>query len=45
VHGDLDNSDRIMRQTFWIGLYPGLSPEAIAYMLEVIHAFCRAKSA
>jgi CDP-6-deoxy-D-xylo-4-hexulose-3-dehydrase len=45
VHGDLDNSDRIMRQTFWIGLYPGLSPEAIAYMLEVIHAFCGAKSA
>jgi CDP-6-deoxy-D-xylo-4-hexulose-3-dehydrase len=45
VHGDLDNSDRIMRQTFWIGLYPGLSPEAIAYMLEAIHAFCRAKSA
>jgi CDP-6-deoxy-D-xylo-4-hexulose-3-dehydrase len=44
VHGDLDNSDRIMRQTFWIGLYPGLSPEAIAYMLDVIHAFCRAKS-
>jgi CDP-6-deoxy-D-xylo-4-hexulose-3-dehydrase len=41
VHGDLSNSDRIMHHTFWIGLYPGLGPEAIAYMLDVIRAFCR----
>jgi CDP-6-deoxy-D-xylo-4-hexulose-3-dehydrase len=40
VHGDLTNSDKVMRDSFWIGLYPGLSPEHIAYMLEVIHAFC-----
>jgi len=43
VHGALDNSDRVMRQSFWIGLYPGLSPEAIAYMLAVIHDFCTAR--
>jgi CDP-4-dehydro-6-deoxyglucose reductase, E1 len=41
VSGELTNSDRVMRQSFWIGLYPGLSPEAIAYMLEEIRAFCR----
>jgi len=43
VHGELANSDRVMRQSFWIGLYPGLSPEAIAYMLSVIHDYCSAR--
>jgi len=42
-HGDLANSDRVMRQSFWVGVYPGLSPEALAYMLDVIHAFCAAR--
>jgi CDP-6-deoxy-D-xylo-4-hexulose-3-dehydrase len=42
VHGDLTNSDRAMRDSFWVGLYPGLSPEAIAYMVQTIRAFCRA---
>ena len=42
AHGDLANSDRVMRQSFWIGLYPGLSPEAIAYMVQTIHDFCGA---
>jgi CDP-6-deoxy-D-xylo-4-hexulose-3-dehydrase len=40
VHGDLTNSDRIMHQTFWIGVYPGLGEPAIAYMLDVIRDFC-----
>ena len=44
VVGPVENSDRIMRQTFWIGVYPGLSAEHIDYMLEVIHAFVRAKA-
>jgi len=42
VHGDLTNSDKVMRDAFWIGLYPGLSPEHIAYMVETIHSFCAA---
>ncbi|MGZ3276979.1 MAG: lipopolysaccharide biosynthesis protein RfbH [Caulobacteraceae bacterium] len=45
VVGDLANSDRIMRQTFWIGVYPGLSEAAIDYMLEVITGFCRSHAA
>jgi CDP-6-deoxy-D-xylo-4-hexulose-3-dehydrase len=44
VVGPVDNSDRIMRQTFWIGVYPGLSPQHVDYMLEVVHAFVRAKA-
>jgi CDP-6-deoxy-D-xylo-4-hexulose-3-dehydrase len=42
VHGTLDNSDRIMNQTLWIGLYPGLGPHEIGYMLQTIQDFCRA---
>ena len=41
VHGDLANSDRVMRDTFWIGVYPGLTAEHIGYMAETITAFCR----
>jgi CDP-6-deoxy-D-xylo-4-hexulose-3-dehydrase len=43
VHGDLTNSDKVMRDAFWVGLYPGLSPEHIAYMVETIRAFVRAR--
>jgi CDP-6-deoxy-D-xylo-4-hexulose-3-dehydrase len=41
VCGELTNSDRIMRRTFWIGVYPGLDEAAIGYALDVIHDFCR----
>ncbi len=42
VHGALANSDRIMNRTFWIGVYPGLGPEEIGYVLDTFRAFCRA---
>ena len=44
VSGGLENSDRIMRQTFWIGVYPGLHEVAIGYMLQVIHDFVSHKA-
>jgi CDP-6-deoxy-D-xylo-4-hexulose-3-dehydrase len=44
VHGDLLNSDRIMNQTFWIGVYPGLGAEQINYVLETIREFCKSPS-
>ncbi len=31
VVGELINTDRIMRDTFWIGLYPGLRDEMLEY--------------
>jgi CDP-6-deoxy-D-xylo-4-hexulose-3-dehydrase len=37
VVGDLANSDFVMNQVFWIGVYPGLSPAAVEYMVEVLH--------
>jgi CDP-4-dehydro-6-deoxyglucose reductase, E1 len=33
VHGDLTNTDFIMKNTFWIGLYPGLSTEHLQYLV------------
>ena len=36
VVGDLTWTDRIMNDTFWIGVYPGMSDEMIGYMAETI---------
>jgi CDP-6-deoxy-D-xylo-4-hexulose-3-dehydrase len=37
VAGSLANTDFIMNQVFWVGVYPGLSGEMIAYMLDSLH--------
>lgn len=37
VVGDLVNTDRIMRDTFWIGVYPGMTAEMLEYMAEAMH--------
>lgn len=37
IAGPLSVTDRVMRNTFWIGVYPGLSSEAMALMVEEIH--------
>ena len=36
VVGDLTNTDRIMRDTFWVGVYPGMTDEKLDYMAKVI---------
>ena len=36
VVGDLTNTDRIMRDTFWFGVYPGMNDEMIDYMAKTI---------
>jgi CDP-6-deoxy-D-xylo-4-hexulose-3-dehydrase len=37
VVGDLKNTDFVMRNVFWVGLHPSLSPAMIDYMIEVFH--------
>jgi CDP-6-deoxy-D-xylo-4-hexulose-3-dehydrase len=39
VVGDLKNSDLITTNTFWIGVYPGLTDEMIDYMIATIDEF------
>ena len=39
VQGNLKNTDLIMENTFWIGLYPGLSKEQLQYSVLKIKAF------
>ena len=37
--GDLSNTDRIMRDTFWIGVYPGLTQEMLEYIVSRLSEF------
>ncbi|MEE0862275.1 MAG: lipopolysaccharide biosynthesis protein RfbH [Lachnospiraceae bacterium] len=36
VAGELVNTDRIMKDTFWVGVYPGMTDEMIDYMAAMI---------
>ena len=36
--GNLKNTDFVMDQVFWIGLYPGITPAMLDYTLENFHA-------
>ena len=36
VAGSLENTDRIMKDTFWVGVYPGMTDEMIDYMAKII---------
>ena len=41
VVGDLRNTDRIMNDTFWIGVYPGMTPPMLEMMVKTIREFCK----
>ena len=38
IVGMLENTDRIMMDTFWVGVYPGMTDEMIDYMAKTIIA-------
>lgn len=40
VIGDLRNTDYIMNNGFWIGVYPGMMPEQLQWMITCIREFC-----
>jgi CDP-6-deoxy-D-xylo-4-hexulose-3-dehydrase len=39
--GSLENSDFVMNNVFWIGVYPGLSGSMLDYVIEGLHAIPR----
>lgn len=36
IVGSLENTDKILNNTFWIGVYPGMTDEKIEYMIKTI---------
>ena len=38
VVGELDNTDTIMNDTFWIGVWPGLTIPMLDYMISQLHS-------
>lgn len=40
VVGELTNTDIVMHNTFWIGIYPGLTKEMLDYVVSIIEEFC-----
>ena len=39
INGNLTNTDKVMNDSFWIGVFPGMTDEMIDYMIEVISNF------
>lgn len=37
VVGDLTATDQAMNNTFWVGVYPGLKPGMVSYMIDMLH--------
>jgi CDP-6-deoxy-D-xylo-4-hexulose-3-dehydrase len=45
VIGDLPNTDLVMNNAFWVGLYPGITQPMIDYMVDTFHQIPKAASA
>lgn len=43
VIGDLPNTNKIMSDSLWIGVYPGMNEDEINYMIEKIREFIKVK--
>ena len=41
VVGDLRNSDVVMKRSFWLGVYPGLTAKMLDYVAEVLVGYLR----
>jgi CDP-6-deoxy-D-xylo-4-hexulose-3-dehydrase len=39
IVGDLTNTDIVMKRTFWVGTYPGLTPVMLDYIIASISEF------
>jgi CDP-6-deoxy-D-xylo-4-hexulose-3-dehydrase len=43
VHGELTNTDVVMNDTFWIGVWPGLTTSMLDYVVECLTLIVRTK--
>jgi CDP-6-deoxy-D-xylo-4-hexulose-3-dehydrase len=41
VVGSLENTDIVMNDTFWVGVWPGLTPEMLDFVIESIANFVK----
>lgn len=41
VVGSLENADLVTENTFWVGLFPGLTESHVSYMIETIAGFVK----
>ncbi len=41
VIGDLAQADRVMAQTFWVGVYPGITLEMVQYVIDAFDAWLK----
>lgn len=39
IVGELKNTDLIMNQTFWVGVYPGMTDEMLEFIITIIRRF------
>ncbi|NTW52395.1 MAG: lipopolysaccharide biosynthesis protein RfbH [Chlorobiaceae bacterium] len=44
VAGALTNTDKIMNDSFWLGVYPGMGDDAIDFMASTITGFIRSRA-
>ena len=41
IVGELKETDRIMNDSFWIGVYPGMDDRRLSYMVDTIKEFLK----
>ena len=41
IHGTLENSDYVMNNSFWIGVWPGLDISHLEYMHDIVKQFVK----
>jgi CDP-6-deoxy-D-xylo-4-hexulose-3-dehydrase len=39
IIGQLKNTDRIMKDSFWVGVYPGMSSDTMKFIASMIKEF------
>jgi CDP-4-dehydro-6-deoxyglucose reductase, E1 len=41
IVGSINNSDKVMNDSFWIGVWPGLGKEHLEYIYEILKNYVK----